>query len=402
MIGSTVTLTKSDILSRKVTELKNSEANGLPAGHLAETRLPALDGIRGVAVLMILMFHYLQGMLPCAWLSRLVRPLYFTQTGVDLFFVLSGFLITGILLNAKGTSHFLKNFYIRRVLRILPLYYLLVFGYIVAGWFSVNPNLGFEKCWWYLLYLQNIGMTFWPGAVGGPGHFWSLGVEEHFYLLWPILILLCKERSLPRVLVGMIIGGIACRVLLLALGFDVFTFSLCRMDALSAGALLAVVVRRPELAREAHRMCRWILLILGPVLLILYPLTSGKALFAMQVIKYFLVAVAYTALLGATVGPGRWLWLEKLFCRQTLRWCGKYSYAMYVFHPLLYGLIMGLMRSRLTLAQSSPALFMAIEFPAVVAAVCFVSWLSWHLFEKHFLKLKSRFEYSLGHQARVA
>jgi peptidoglycan/LPS O-acetylase OafA/YrhL len=166
---------------------------------------------------------------------------------------------------------------------------------------------------------------------------------------------------------------------------------------LSAGALLAVVVRRPELAETAHQACRWTLMVLGPILLVLYPLTSGKALFAMQVVKFTLVAVGYTALLGATVGPGRWQWLERLFCLPTLRWCGKYSYAMYVFHPFLYGPIMTLMRSRMVLAQTNPAAFMAIEFLVLVAAVCFVSWASWHLFEKHFLKLKSRFEYAVSH-----
>ena len=366
-------------------------AADLPASHLAESRLPALDGIRGVAVLMILVFHYLQGMLPCAWLSKLTRPLYFTQTGVDLFFVLSGFLITGILLNARGTPHFLKNFYFRRALRILPLYYLVVFSCLAAGWIGSNPLYQFDKVWWYLLYLQNIGLTFWPSSTGCPGHFWSLGVEEHFYLLWPLLIVLCDERHLPRALLGLIAGSIACRLLLLSFGYDVFTFSLCRLDALSAGALLAVVVRRPELAETAHQVCRWTLMILGPILLVLYLLTSGKALLAMQAVKYTFVAVAYTALLGATVGPGRWQWLERLFCLPSLRWCGKYSYAMYVFHPFLYGLILGLMRSRMGLAQTNPAAYMAIEFPVLVAAVCLVSWSSWHLFEKHFLKLKSRF-----------
>jgi peptidoglycan/LPS O-acetylase OafA/YrhL len=374
-------------------------AADLPASHLAESRLPALDGIRGVAVLMVLVFHYLQGMLPCVWLSKVTRPLYFTETGVDLFFVLSGFLITGILLNARGTPHFLKNFYVRRVLRILPLYYLVVLGCIAAGWFVTHSKYqyGLAHCWWYLFYLQNIGMTFWPDAVGEPGHFWTLGVEEHFYLMWPLLIVLCDERHLPRALLGLIAGSIACRLLLLSLGYDVVRFSPCRMDALSAGALLAVVVRRPELAETAHQACRWTLMVLGPILLVLYPLTSGKALFAMQVVKFTLVAVGYTALLGATVGPGRWQWLERLFCLPTLRWCGKYSYAMYVFHPFLYGPIMTLMRSRMVLAQTNPAAFMAIEFLVLVAAVCFVSWASWHLFEKHFLKLKSRFEYAVSH-----
>ena len=132
----------------------------LKASHLAEARLPALDGIRGIAVLMILAFHYTQGMIFCPWLSRLTRPFAACQTGIDLFFVLSGFLITGILLNAKGSPHFLRNFYARRAVRILPLYYLVVCSFLVAGWISSGFYESFSKVWWYFAYLQNVGTTF--------------------------------------------------------------------------------------------------------------------------------------------------------------------------------------------------------------------------------------------------
>ena len=117
----------------------------------------------------------------------------------------------------------------------------------------------------------------------------------------------------------------------------------------------------------------------------------------MQTVKYTLVAAAYTALLGATVGPGRWLWLERLFCLPLLRWCGKYSYAMYVFHPMVYFSIMDLLRPNIALASTHPDLYLACEFPLLVALVFLTSWASWHLFEKHFLKLKSRFEYDVPH-----
>ena len=378
-------------------------AADLPASHLAESRLPALDGIRGVAVLMILVFHFWQSLfhLPAAAsLQAHLRILVGGQTGVDLFFVLSGFLITGILLNAKGTPHFLKNFYLRRALRILPLYYLVVCGYFAAGWINSGFHEAFSKEWWYFPYLQNVGMTFWPRQVGEPGHFWSLGVEEHFYLFWPWLVLFCGERRLPKVLLAIIAAAMGFRVLLVPFvgPTNIFWFSPCRLDALALGALLAVVVRRPELAKTAHQTCRWTLMVLGPILLVLYPLTSGKALLAMQVTKYTLVAVAYTALLGATVGHGRWQWLERLFCLSTLRWCGKYSYAMYVFHPIIYNQIMGLLRPSVSLATTHPDLYLACEFPLLLSTVFLVSWASWHLFEKHFLKLKSRFEYAVVHR----
>ncbi len=359
------------------------------------SRIAALDGLRGMAVLMVLVFHYKQGMLllPDSWLTKPLRLLDATQTGVDLFFVLSGFLISGILLDAKGTPHFLRNFYTRRALRILPLYYLVVLGCLAAGWIWGNPAYSLEKVWWYLVYLQNVGMTFWPTAVGEPGHFWSLGVEEHFYLIWPFLMLVCSEKRLPIVLLTLIAGGIACRLLLVSLGYDVFTFSLCRMDALAMGALLAVLLRRPGMASVACRVCRWALIVGGPLLLVLYGLCSGKAQAAVQVVKYALVALTYTVLLGAVVGPGRIECLERVCTRWPLRWCGKFSYAMYVFHPFLYGGIMTYLRRHSALTSTNPLLFMAGEFALCVACTLAVSWLSWQLLEKRFLKLKSLFEY---------
>lgn len=377
-------------------------AADLPSSHLAESRLPALDGIRGVAVLMILVFHFWQSLyrLPAAAsLQSHLRFLASGQTGVDLFFVLSGFLITGILLNAKGTPHFLRNFYVRRALRILPLYYLVVCGYFVAGWIHFGFHETLSKEWWYIPYLQNVGMTFWPHQVGEPGHFWSLGVEEHFYLFWPWLVLVCDERRLPRVLLVIIAAAMAFRLLLIPfVGADnIFWFSLCRMDALALGALLAVVVRRSELSEAAHQACRWTLMILGPALLVLYPFTSGKGLFVMQGVKYMLVAVAFTALLGTTIGPGRWPWLERFFGARILRWCGKYSYAMYVFHPMIYYQITGLLRPNVRLAATHPDLYLGCEFPLLLGLVFLLSWASWQLFEKHFLKLKSHFEYAVPH-----
>lgn len=391
-----------DHQSEKLPIAELAPASDLPASHLAESRLPALDGIRGLAILMVLAFHFWQSMyrFPAAEALRShLRFLAAGQTGVDLFFVLSGFLITGILLNAKGTSHFLRNFYVRRALRILPLYYLLVVGYFIADWVSGGFARSFSQTWWYFPYLQNVGMTFWPGKVGEPGHFWSLGVEEHFYLLWPFLVLACRERRLPLVLLGIIAGSVGCRLALLPFvgGDAIFWFSLCRMDALALGALLAVLVRRPELASMMGRTCRWVLIFLVPALLVLYPLTSGKGLFLMQTVKYLMVAIAYTSLLGVVVTPGWWSWLAHFFSNGFLRWCGKYSYAMYVFHPLLFLLITGWLRSHLPFANSHPDCYLAGEFTLLMTVVFLTGWASWHLYEKHFLKLKRFFEYQVTH-----
>lgn len=197
---------------------------------------------------------------------------------------------------------------------------------------------------------------------------------------------------------AIVAGAIVLRILLLPIvGADaIFWFSPCRMDALALGALLAVVTRRPDYVQPALETCRWCLLLLGPALLVLYPLTSGKGFYVMQALKYSLVAIAFTALLGAVIRPDKWPWLERIFRVPFLRTCGKYSYAMYVFHPFLYECIMSRLRPAVSLVKTHLELYLALEFAVLFGVVFFVSWASWHLFEKHFLKLKRFFEYSVG------
>lgn len=134
----------------------------------------------------------------------------FGQVGVDLFFALSGFLITGILLRSAGSEGYLRNFYMRRVLRIFPLYYGVLLIFLVSSEALDNgQRFALKDQWWFLLYWQNVMMTFEPDQIVGWGrnlaHFWSLSVEEHFYLFWPLLLAFCPVRYVPRlplILVG--------------------------------------------------------------------------------------------------------------------------------------------------------------------------------------------------------
>lgn len=130
----------------------------------------ALDGLRGVAVSMVVLFHFWQT-LPkyehplSAGVTRVLGLMLIGQKGVDLFFVLSGFLITGILLRTKGSSNYFSTFYIRRSLRIFPLYFMVVIACLLAGAIWKLPQYSWHNTWWYLLYLQNIARTFWPEAL---------------------------------------------------------------------------------------------------------------------------------------------------------------------------------------------------------------------------------------------
>jgi peptidoglycan/LPS O-acetylase OafA/YrhL len=363
--------------------------------------------VRGMAILMVLLFHFWQGMTVYQHpfspsVTRAMSLLSIGQKGVDLFFVLSGFLITGILLHTKGSAHYFKNFYIRRALRIFPLYYLVVFGCLLAGCLWSLPQFEWGKNWWYLFYLQNIGMTFWPKNVAGPGHFWSLAVEEHFYLLWPLVVLLCNRRRLMFVTLSIIMASILIRAFFLMQALDVFTFTLCRIDTLALGAFLAILFTNPQVW---HKVTQWTCWLIFPVMSLAFGsffVLSGTGSPILQTFKYSLFAVLCGFVLILSLSPRRWNPAPVVFKFAWLRRMGKTSYAMYVFHPFIYGHILG----RLYQATWSPVrgmLWPAIgaELATVLSLTILASWISWVIFEHPLIKLKDRFQYEDRNQTQT-
>ena len=192
----------------------------------ARTYYPELDGVRAIAAMMVIFFHMGQMGIP------LRGPISFGQSGVDLFFVLSGFLITSILLKARPEDWGeVRKFYVRRSLRIFPLYY----GYLIVATIFGAGVTGF-----YWVYLQNYRIAM-GAPMGEVGHFWSLAVEEQFYLVWPFVVLFLPRRHLVKALWLMLGGCILCRTVLVTTSHvDVFYLTLTRLDGLCGGALLAV------------------------------------------------------------------------------------------------------------------------------------------------------------------
>src|ERR1700722_17626132 len=217
--------------------------------------VPALDGIRGIAILLVIIYHFSVSLSILGFASPVLGFFRFGWCGVDVFFALSGFLITGILLDTKSSSGYFRNFYVRRVLRIFPLYYgsllvvfLLRFALPDAGiWGSHDGLVSPGSMLWPLLYLQNFAIALHgPSLTGVTTHYWSLAVEEHFYLAWPLLVWLATRRQIMLLALVTVICSIVARTLLYWHGADldaIFGLTPLRMDGLAIGALASIAIR---------------------------------------------------------------------------------------------------------------------------------------------------------------
>src|SRR5262249_55951728 len=216
--------------------------------------LRELDGVRGVAILLVMLFHFgavvSEGGAPTGAASKLVqRAVGAGWCGVDLFFVLSGFLITGILYDTKGQPGYYRTFYARRTVRIFPLYYgLLVASFLVRPWAGLGPPAPEGYQGWFWLYLANVLRVVHGGeACGRLEHFWSLAVEEHFYLIWPFVVRTLGRAALLRACVGVGVAALAFRAFAVAKGwpFAAYMLTPARVDTMAVGAWLALAARGP-------------------------------------------------------------------------------------------------------------------------------------------------------------
>ena len=362
---------------------------------IVRDHMPALDGLRGIAVLLVLAHTFdlisrtgpLDDTLNAGWI------------GVQLFFVLSGFLITGILLDARALPGYYRTFFTRRMLRIFPLYYMvLIVAYIIIP-LDADPPAGHgAHQFWLWTYTNNFAAAFGKEEHAFP-HFWSLAVEEQFYLVWPFVVRLAGRRGVALLATLAIGVAIACRVLARARWGEeaAYLMTPCRMDALAIGALAACLVRAPATivdrtalpSGSASRSARLALdrmprlaLRIGGIVVVLAGLLVGKldrTGAPMQYAGYTIIALGFALiLLGALDGSRLLQW-------RGLRRVGLYSYGMYVFHMPLH-LYVGL-----PIVGASPSLPVAIAYLAVMTAVTFgIAAASYHLFERRFLALKAR------------
>jgi peptidoglycan/LPS O-acetylase OafA/YrhL len=387
----------------------------LPLHHDLGHR-PALDGVRGVAILLVLA-HNLDIISGHQSLIGHLMDLAVNEgwIGVQLFFVLSGFLITGILLDARAAPNYYSAFFARRFLRIFPLYYATLFvAFVVLPRLTSQPPDGHHQIWLWL-YLSN-----WHGLIPGYPpefpHFWSLGVEEQFYLVWPFVVRRLSPRRLLRLCAGLMVFAFAVRVVMRHLGSGpepVYQWTVCRVDALAAGAAVAVMLRLPEARRAIERNVRgiglgaWGLLVVGLFATHAFPRTIERG----QTFGYTILALVFAALVmfaargdRSSQGAGAWgAWLGRWLRAVPLRVMGKYSYGMYVFHMPIHFFV----RDHVTrwAMHRFGEIGVGVDFAYLIGGVVvtFVAaFLSYHLLEKHFLACKRWFVPSLPPSSSAA
>jgi len=366
-----------------------------------DKNIPALDGLRGLAIILVLLFHFTPeggGRTLVGTITRWISQLGWC--GVDLFFVLSGFLITGILLDAKGSAHYFRNFYMRRVLRIFPLYYgvLLVIFVIIPIWrpmSSPEDHRLMQNQHWLWLYMANIPQAMsngWPLKAGwvNLNHFWSLAIEEHFYLVWPAVVFALGRKTLMRICATCMVTSLVMRCFAYFLWNDTAAYVLTpfRMDELGMGALVALRARGPGGIEAMVRPAKWIAAILGVSLAVIW-------LQEMEDVNYTVALTTLSAFFGAllVVAVGGKI-ASVIFSNAVLRFFGKYSYGIYVFHWILAPML-GKYFSHEKLGAMSGSHFLGVALSMVIAIgiSTLMAFASWHLYEKHFLKLKKFFEY---------
>jgi peptidoglycan/LPS O-acetylase OafA/YrhL len=349
---------------------------------------PALDGMRGMAILLVVIYHNF----------NFINYTFFGWLGVDLFFVLSGFLITQILLQTFNSKNYLSIFYIKRALRIFPLYYaaLIVFLLILPTTLKDTSIIDYytSNQLWLWVFLQNWLYIFkQPSGFGLLNHFWSLAVEEQFYLLWPILVLLIKKPKHLLIFIAFIL------ILVIALRlyvwierienlhyYNLYTFS--RIDGICIGCMVALVQKINK--QFLSKSDTWIVLIFA-LLNFLFYFINKFSRFSFP----FLAMIGYTTfamIFGLLVNIGTTEsshWITRIFNNCFLRFFGKISFGLYVIHWPVYILMREKVSTWMNIYSPLNAEIIISTLLTMIAII--LSLISYYTFEKRFLSIKQVF-----------
>jgi peptidoglycan/LPS O-acetylase OafA/YrhL len=381
--------------------------------QVSQERVKSLDGVRGVAILLVLFVHFTPDpAMPTRIESWIFKFIQAGWIGVDLFFVLSGCLITGILLDAKSSPDYFKNFYMRRMLRIFPLYYgALVVVFLVLPAAGLLGGASFETMratqLYHWLYLTNVGWY----ALGTQAlfttqmdltNFWTLAVEEHFYLVWPAVVYFSTARTVRRVAILLIVSAFAIRCLYFfqyGSASQFYYLTPCRWDSLAAGAFVAAAIREYGLARLRQYIPYAVAaavvsgLFLLMCLLWMKGLWSGAAI--IRTVGLSALALGFAAMIFLVLQLPVGGWADRMVGCGFLRFFGKYCYGLYIIHGLMISFLSYLIPAEIWLSRFSSMFVGSLTLAFLKIAICVpLAMISWHLYEKQFLKLKRYFEYA--------
>src|ERR1700731_1083118 len=339
-------------------------------------KIPQLDAVRGLAVLLVLLHNTdVYPSLPLHWVSAN------GWMGVDLFFVLSGLLITGILLDTKQSEGYFKNFYARRCLRIWPLYYsALLFMFVVVPFLRPSEAHAIFEArsspWWaYPVFLQNSLVPIPTLATGLLGVTWSLAVEEQFYLVWPFVVRFCKETQLRKIAIAVICLSPVLRLFLSRHHVNIYSNTFCRLDGLMAGAFLALLLRSSDFVPSRYVSWAWVALgAAAPLAIVIDSFHARWIVFSLITVAS--VSFVYLALFSAQ------RWLQAILTNRFLVYTGVISFGIYLLEKIPLDAAKALHLERHEL----------LALPIAAAATFGLAALSWNLLEKPFLKLKRFFE----------
>jgi peptidoglycan/LPS O-acetylase OafA/YrhL len=378
-----------------------------PAMPVSSSRIPELDGLRGLAIFVVLLSHYLSGSghlgLPSV-LRQLVSATSIGWSGVDLFFVLSGFLIGGILLDARSAPHYFRAFYMRRIFRIFPIYYLWILLFTVVALLALS-GLPFPVAVHrqnllqipiQLAFLQNMQFSSYEFPYLWFTGTWSLAVEEQFYLLAPPLIRFLSRRRLIAVLAATIVFAPFIRLYVfyhIAPGTFAATYLLpCRADTLACGILLAAAWREPRFLTFLQTNRRQLQLLLGMLILgVLLALHSliGPLTLLHATLGYSWFALLYSTLLVLVLSDTGG-WLAAAMRLAPLRSLGLVSYCVYIIHSPIHQFAPRILLHAPPEINSLPGLLIVL----LGALLTFLlAALSWRFFESPLLRRGHLYHY---------
>lgn len=367
------------------------------------SRLTALDGLRGFAILAVFFYHYAGSLgTHASSIGLRVLSVAFSigWSGVDLFFVLSGFLITGILFDTQNDEQYYRKFYTRRALRIFPIYYLTLLLLVLFA-FSIGVHWRPADSF-FLIYLGYPAVLIWPSLANiSPliriTHLWSVSMEEQYYMVWPwVIAKLRSPNSILKCCAFLAALSLVLRTLVWASGSQnmawSYAFLPCRLDQLALGAAIAVLVRGP--LQQRLQQFAPIVLIVGTLSMVIicwtrHTVDHGDAVIG--TIGYTVLGAVYGSLLTLCLRTGSWL--QRIFSLRILRVFGKYSYGLYLYHfPL--SVVLSPMKEFFVAKCHSFILGSTVHIIVCLLVNLIVAAASFRWFEAPIMRLKDRFRYS--------